>query len=151
MKLKEFVDYYYSTNRKRVLNVTNLEFSDTRWGSSPPHGGFGWGDRTCSAGSSLGTAALTLGWQLLAALTLHCITHVQPKQGSESANCYVRRRIHSGANGPAFVVVIHAWISPGFMCCQQSFIRTGYFDTFQFYFNSSSISIINSVQLCGRT
>lgn len=30
MKLKEFVDYYYSTNRKRVLNVTNLEFSDTR-------------------------------------------------------------------------------------------------------------------------
>ncbi|XP_009582824.1 PREDICTED: lysine-specific demethylase PHF2-like, partial [Fulmarus glacialis] len=29
MKLKEFVDYYYSTNRKRVLNVTNLEFSDT--------------------------------------------------------------------------------------------------------------------------
>lgn len=30
MKLKEFVDYYYSTNRKRVLNLTNLEFSDTR-------------------------------------------------------------------------------------------------------------------------
>lgn len=30
MKLKEFVDYYYSTNRKRVLNVINLEFSDTR-------------------------------------------------------------------------------------------------------------------------
>lgn len=30
MKLKEFVDYYYSTSRKRVLNVTNLEFSDTR-------------------------------------------------------------------------------------------------------------------------
>uniref|UniRef100_H0YZU6 PHD finger protein 2 n=1 Tax=Taeniopygia guttata TaxID=59729 RepID=H0YZU6_TAEGU len=33
MKLKEFVDYYYSTNRKRVLNVTNLEFSDTRMSS----------------------------------------------------------------------------------------------------------------------
>ncbi|XP_040215241.1 lysine-specific demethylase PHF2 isoform X5 [Rana temporaria] len=30
MKLKEFVDYYYSTNRKRVLDVINLEFSDTR-------------------------------------------------------------------------------------------------------------------------
>uniref|UniRef100_A0A674MR24 Lysine-specific demethylase PHF2 n=1 Tax=Takifugu rubripes TaxID=31033 RepID=A0A674MR24_TAKRU len=30
MKLKEFVDYYYSTNRKKVLNVINLEFSDTR-------------------------------------------------------------------------------------------------------------------------
>uniref|UniRef100_A0A8C1ZNW9 Lysine-specific demethylase PHF2 n=1 Tax=Cyprinus carpio TaxID=7962 RepID=A0A8C1ZNW9_CYPCA len=30
MKLKEFVDFYYSTNRKKVLNVTNLEFSDTR-------------------------------------------------------------------------------------------------------------------------
>lgn len=30
MKLKEFVDYYYSTNRKRVLNLTSLEFSDTR-------------------------------------------------------------------------------------------------------------------------
>uniref|UniRef100_A0A3Q2CUB3 PHD finger protein 2 n=1 Tax=Cyprinodon variegatus TaxID=28743 RepID=A0A3Q2CUB3_CYPVA len=29
MKLKEFVDYYYSTNRKKVLNVINLEFSDT--------------------------------------------------------------------------------------------------------------------------
>ncbi|XP_053324986.1 lysine-specific demethylase PHF2 isoform X2 [Spea bombifrons] len=33
MKLKEFVDYYYSTNRKRVLNVTNLEFSDSRMSS----------------------------------------------------------------------------------------------------------------------
>nr|XP_033782294.1 lysine-specific demethylase PHF2 isoform X1 [Geotrypetes seraphini] len=33
MKLKEFVDYYYSTNRKRVLNVVNLEFSDTRMSS----------------------------------------------------------------------------------------------------------------------
>ncbi|XP_071983537.1 lysine-specific demethylase PHF2 isoform X3 [Engystomops pustulosus] len=33
MKLKEFVDYYYSTNRKRVLNVINLEFSDTRMSS----------------------------------------------------------------------------------------------------------------------
>uniref|UniRef100_A0A7N8WUJ6 Lysine-specific demethylase PHF2 n=1 Tax=Mastacembelus armatus TaxID=205130 RepID=A0A7N8WUJ6_9TELE len=31
MKLKEFVDYYYSTNRKKVLNVINLEFSDTRF------------------------------------------------------------------------------------------------------------------------
>lgn len=31
MKLKEFVDYYYSTNRKKVLNVINLEFSDTRY------------------------------------------------------------------------------------------------------------------------
>lgn len=30
MKLKEFVDYYYSTNRKKVLNVINLEFSQTR-------------------------------------------------------------------------------------------------------------------------
>uniref|UniRef100_A0A671TEP4 Lysine-specific demethylase PHF2 n=1 Tax=Sinocyclocheilus anshuiensis TaxID=1608454 RepID=A0A671TEP4_9TELE len=30
MKLKEFVDFYYSTNRKKVLNVINLEFSDTR-------------------------------------------------------------------------------------------------------------------------
>ncbi|KAK7907402.1 hypothetical protein WMY93_016014 [Mugilogobius chulae] len=30
MKLKEFVDYYYSTNRKKVLDVINLEFSDTR-------------------------------------------------------------------------------------------------------------------------
>lgn len=37
MKLKEFVDYYYSTNRKRVLNVTNLEFSDTRWDSTWSH------------------------------------------------------------------------------------------------------------------
>ncbi|XP_029820518.1 lysine-specific demethylase PHF2 [Manacus vitellinus] len=38
MKLKEFVDYYYSTNRKRVLNVINLEFSDTRMSSfvEPP-------------------------------------------------------------------------------------------------------------------
>ncbi|XP_048110677.1 lysine-specific demethylase phf2 isoform X2 [Alosa alosa] len=33
MKLKEFVDYYYSTNRKKVLNVINLEFSDTRMDS----------------------------------------------------------------------------------------------------------------------
>uniref|UniRef100_A0A8C1RVL2 Lysine-specific demethylase PHF2 n=1 Tax=Cyprinus carpio TaxID=7962 RepID=A0A8C1RVL2_CYPCA len=33
MKLKEFVDYYYSTNRKKVLNVINLEFSDTRMAS----------------------------------------------------------------------------------------------------------------------
>ncbi|XP_023660820.2 lysine-specific demethylase phf2-like isoform X2 [Paramormyrops kingsleyae] len=33
MKLKEFVDYYYSTNRKRVLNVINLEFSETRMAS----------------------------------------------------------------------------------------------------------------------
>uniref|UniRef100_A0A8C9SS54 Lysine-specific demethylase PHF2 n=1 Tax=Scleropages formosus TaxID=113540 RepID=A0A8C9SS54_SCLFO len=33
MKLKDFVDYYYSTNRKRVLNVINLEFSDTRMAS----------------------------------------------------------------------------------------------------------------------
>lgn len=31
MKLKEFVDYYYSTNRKKVLNVINLEFSDARY------------------------------------------------------------------------------------------------------------------------
>ncbi|XP_068598384.1 lysine-specific demethylase phf2 [Brachionichthys hirsutus] len=30
MKLKEFVDYYYSTNRKKVLNVISLEFSDSR-------------------------------------------------------------------------------------------------------------------------
>ncbi|KAL4646376.1 lysine-specific demethylase phf2-like [Arapaima gigas] len=30
MKFKEFVDYYYSTNRKRVLSVINLEFSDAR-------------------------------------------------------------------------------------------------------------------------
>uniref|UniRef100_A0A452QNR4 PHD finger protein 2 n=1 Tax=Ursus americanus TaxID=9643 RepID=A0A452QNR4_URSAM len=38
MKLKEFVDYYYSTNRKRVLNLTSLEFSDTRMSSfvEPP-------------------------------------------------------------------------------------------------------------------
>lgn len=35
MKLKEFVDYYYSTNRKKVLNVINLEFSDTRWAWQP--------------------------------------------------------------------------------------------------------------------
>lgn len=34
MKLKEFVDYYYSTNRKKVLNVINLEFSDTRYSLS---------------------------------------------------------------------------------------------------------------------
>uniref|UniRef100_A0AAY4EI07 Lysine-specific demethylase PHF2 n=1 Tax=Denticeps clupeoides TaxID=299321 RepID=A0AAY4EI07_9TELE len=33
MKLKEFVDYYYSTNRKKVLSVINLEFSDTRMDS----------------------------------------------------------------------------------------------------------------------
>ncbi|XP_005452285.1 lysine-specific demethylase phf2 isoform X2 [Oreochromis niloticus] len=33
MKLKEFVDYYYSTNRKKVLNIINLEFSDTRMNS----------------------------------------------------------------------------------------------------------------------
>ncbi|KAB5537031.1 hypothetical protein PHYPO_G00114160 [Pangasianodon hypophthalmus] len=33
MKLKEFVDYYYSTNRKKVLNVINLEFSQTRMAS----------------------------------------------------------------------------------------------------------------------
>uniref|UniRef100_A0A671WW88 Lysine-specific demethylase PHF2 n=1 Tax=Sparus aurata TaxID=8175 RepID=A0A671WW88_SPAAU len=33
MKLKEFVDYYYSTNRKKVLNVINLEFTDTRMNS----------------------------------------------------------------------------------------------------------------------
>ncbi|XP_056590362.1 lysine-specific demethylase phf2 isoform X3 [Triplophysa dalaica] len=33
MKLKEFVDYYYSTNRKKVLNVINLEFSDSRMGN----------------------------------------------------------------------------------------------------------------------
>ncbi|XP_033822719.1 lysine-specific demethylase phf2 isoform X2 [Periophthalmus magnuspinnatus] len=33
MKLKEFVDYYYSTNRKKVLDVINLEFSDTRMNS----------------------------------------------------------------------------------------------------------------------
>lgn len=39
MKLKEFVDYYYSTNRKKVLNVINLEFSDTRyWSLSDPQG-----------------------------------------------------------------------------------------------------------------
>ncbi|KAM9860034.1 lysine-specific demethylase phf2 [Aulostomus maculatus] len=30
MKLKEFVDYYYSTNRKKVLSIINLEFSDSR-------------------------------------------------------------------------------------------------------------------------
>uniref|UniRef100_A0A8C7HZR6 Lysine-specific demethylase PHF2 n=1 Tax=Oncorhynchus kisutch TaxID=8019 RepID=A0A8C7HZR6_ONCKI len=33
MKLKEFVDYYFSTSRKKVLNVINLEFSDTRMDS----------------------------------------------------------------------------------------------------------------------
>uniref|UniRef100_A0A8C9THC1 Lysine-specific demethylase PHF2 n=1 Tax=Scleropages formosus TaxID=113540 RepID=A0A8C9THC1_SCLFO len=33
MKFKEFVDYYYSTNRKRVLSVINLEFSDMRMSS----------------------------------------------------------------------------------------------------------------------
>ncbi|XP_008318986.1 lysine-specific demethylase phf2 isoform X1 [Cynoglossus semilaevis] len=33
MKLKEFVDYYYSTNRKKVLNVINLEFSESRMNS----------------------------------------------------------------------------------------------------------------------
>uniref|UniRef100_A0A674CHL8 Lysine-specific demethylase PHF2 n=1 Tax=Salmo trutta TaxID=8032 RepID=A0A674CHL8_SALTR len=33
MKLKDFVDYYYSTSRKKVLNVINLEFSDTRMDS----------------------------------------------------------------------------------------------------------------------
>ncbi|XP_077386768.1 lysine-specific demethylase phf2 isoform X3 [Festucalex cinctus] len=33
MKLKEFVDYYYSTNRKKVLNIINLEFSDSRMNS----------------------------------------------------------------------------------------------------------------------
>uniref|UniRef100_A0A1A8U7W7 Lysine-specific demethylase PHF2 n=1 Tax=Nothobranchius furzeri TaxID=105023 RepID=A0A1A8U7W7_NOTFU len=39
MKLKEFVDYYYSTNRKKVLNVINLEFSDSRMNSivESPH------------------------------------------------------------------------------------------------------------------
>uniref|UniRef100_A0A8C7CB65 PHD finger protein 2 n=1 Tax=Oncorhynchus kisutch TaxID=8019 RepID=A0A8C7CB65_ONCKI len=33
MKLKDFVDYYYSTNRKKVLNIINLEFSDKRMDS----------------------------------------------------------------------------------------------------------------------
>ncbi|XP_057685179.1 lysine-specific demethylase phf2-like isoform X2 [Corythoichthys intestinalis] len=33
MKLKDFVDYYYSTNRKKVLNIINLEFSDSRMNS----------------------------------------------------------------------------------------------------------------------
>ncbi|XP_061687376.1 lysine-specific demethylase phf2 isoform X2 [Syngnathoides biaculeatus] len=33
MRLREFVDYYYSTNRKKVLNVINLEFSDSRMNS----------------------------------------------------------------------------------------------------------------------
>ncbi|XP_070938050.1 lysine-specific demethylase PHF2-like isoform X2 [Macaca nemestrina] len=38
MKLKEFVDCYYSTSCKRVLNTTNLEFSDTQMPSfvEPP-------------------------------------------------------------------------------------------------------------------
>ncbi|KAM5261176.1 lysine-specific demethylase PHF2 isoform 2-T2 [Hipposideros larvatus] len=38
MKLKEFVDYYYSTSRRRVLSLTSLEFSDTRMSSfvEPP-------------------------------------------------------------------------------------------------------------------
>lgn len=30
MKLGEFVEYYNSPNRDRVLNVISLEFSDTR-------------------------------------------------------------------------------------------------------------------------
>uniref|UniRef100_A0A4W3IF93 PHD finger protein 2 n=1 Tax=Callorhinchus milii TaxID=7868 RepID=A0A4W3IF93_CALMI len=30
LTVKEFVNYYYGANRKRVLNVINLEFSDTR-------------------------------------------------------------------------------------------------------------------------
>ncbi|XP_041047845.1 lysine-specific demethylase phf2 isoform X1 [Carcharodon carcharias] len=33
LTIKEFVDYYYSANRKRVLNVINLEFSDTKMSS----------------------------------------------------------------------------------------------------------------------
>lgn len=31
MKLGEFVEYYNSPNRDRVLNVISLEFSDTRY------------------------------------------------------------------------------------------------------------------------
>ncbi|XP_070945919.1 lysine-specific demethylase PHF2-like isoform X3 [Macaca nemestrina] len=39
MKLKEFVECYYSTSCKRVLNTTNLEFSDTQMPSfvEPPN------------------------------------------------------------------------------------------------------------------
>ncbi|XP_067854813.1 lysine-specific demethylase phf2 isoform X2 [Heptranchias perlo] len=33
LTIKEFVDYYYNANRKRVLNVINLEFSDTKMSS----------------------------------------------------------------------------------------------------------------------
>ncbi|XP_077458339.1 lysine-specific demethylase phf2 isoform X2 [Stigmatopora argus] len=33
MKLKDFVDYYYSTNRKKILNIINLELSDSRMNS----------------------------------------------------------------------------------------------------------------------
>ncbi|XP_032893070.1 lysine-specific demethylase PHF2 [Amblyraja radiata] len=33
LTIKEFVDYYYSANRKRVLNVINFEFSDTKMSS----------------------------------------------------------------------------------------------------------------------
>ncbi|XP_054303145.1 lysine-specific demethylase PHF2-like isoform X1 [Pongo pygmaeus] len=38
MKLQEFVDYYYITNRKRVLNIANLEFFNTQMSSfvEPP-------------------------------------------------------------------------------------------------------------------
>lgn len=31
MKLGDFVEYYNSPNRDRVLNVISLEFSDTRY------------------------------------------------------------------------------------------------------------------------
>ncbi|XP_051873924.1 lysine-specific demethylase phf2 isoform X1 [Pristis pectinata] len=33
LTIKEFVEYYYSANRKRVLNVINFEFSDTKMSS----------------------------------------------------------------------------------------------------------------------
>lgn len=34
MKLGDFVEYYNSPNRDRVLNVISLEFSDTRYADS---------------------------------------------------------------------------------------------------------------------
>lgn len=33
MRLGEFVEYYNSPNRERVLNVISLEFSETRYAS----------------------------------------------------------------------------------------------------------------------
>lgn len=36
MKLKEFVKYYYSRQRPKVLNVISLEFSDTKYVSLSP-------------------------------------------------------------------------------------------------------------------